>query len=102
MALKNVEKARVLAIATIGKTKAIKLLARSTYIGRQRLRVAAPKRVNVQPAAPGVPGIHRQFDRLAARPHIHENPLYAVLMKLVVVAKAHQILQQTFLVDLRA
>ena len=65
------------------------LLPRHPHIWRQRLRVAGAKGVDVYPATPGVAGVDRQLDGFAARPHIHKNPLHTVLMKLVVVAKAH-------------
>ena len=64
--------------------------------------MAGAKRVDVEPAAPRVACINRQAMRLAARPDVHEDALHALLMKLVVVAKAHDVLQQAFLVDLRA
>src|SRR2546422_274591 len=58
--------------------------------------------VDVETAAARVARVDREFDRLAAPPHIHEDALHALLVKLVVVAKAHQVLQQPLLVDLRA
>ena len=78
------------------------LLTRSADVVWQGARVAGPKRVDVQAATAGVARVDRQLDRFAARPDIHKNAFNALLMKLVVVSKAHQILQQAFLVDLRA
>ena len=56
--------------------------------------------VDVETAAAGVTGIHREFDGLAVLPDIHKNALDALFMKLVMVSKAHDVLQQTFLINL--
>jgi len=73
---------------------------RKTDAARQCLRVAGAKRVDVQATAPRVAGVNRQLRGLAASPHVHEDALHTVLMKLVVIAKAHQVLQQPRLLDL--
>ncbi len=62
--------------------------------------MARAQRIDVQPAAPGVARIHRQLDRAAARPQVHEDALHALFVELVVVAEADQVLQQAGLVDL--
>lgn len=64
--------------------------------------MAAPEGVDVYPTAPCVAPVYRQFNGFAARPYVHKNPLDALLMKLVVIAKTHQVLQQALLVDGRA
>ena len=64
--------------------------------------MAGAKGVDVQTTAAGVARINRELERFAARPDVHEHALHALLMELVVVAKTHDVLQQTFLVDLCA
>ena len=64
--------------------------------------MAGAKGVDVQSAAAGVAGVDGQLDGFAACPDVHEDALHALLVKFVVIAKAHQVLQQTFLVNLRA
>ncbi len=66
----------------------------------QRLGVAGAQRVDVQPATAGVARVHRQLDRAAARPQVHEDALHALFVELVVVAEADQVPQQAGLVDL--
>ena len=63
--------------------------------------IAAPM-IDVQAAAPGVTGIYRQVLRFALAQQVHENPLHALFMKLVVLAKTDQIFEQPFLIDRRA
>ena len=62
--------------------------------------MAGPPGVDVQAAAPRVACVDGQLDRLAAAPDVHEDALHALLMKLVVVAKADDVAQQPGLVDL--
>ena len=78
------------------------LLSRCANVGRQALRITCAKRVDVEPAAPRVTCIHRQLERPATRPDVHEDALDTLLMKLIVVAKTHDVLQQPLLVNWRA
>ncbi len=80
----------------------MRLLPRCAHVGRQLARCAGAPGVDVQPAAAGVAGVHRELGGFAARPNVHEDALDALLMKLVVVAKTHDVLQQAGLVNLRA
>ena len=70
-------------------------------IGRQRLRVAGAKRVDVQAAPARVAGIHGQFVWLAALADVHEHTLHTVLMKAVVVAKTDDVAQQAYAACMR-
>lgn len=68
------------------------LLTNQASGGRNKVGIGAP-RVNVQPAATGVTGVHAQFLWLAEALDIIEDALDALLVKLVVMAKRHQITQ---------
>ena len=63
--------------------------------------MAAAPRVDVHTASARVTGIDGELGRFAARPNIHKDALHAMLMKFIVVAKTHDVLQQTGLVNLR-
>jgi hypothetical protein len=64
--------------------------------------MAGSPRVNVQATAPGIAGINRQLQRFAARPNVHEDALNALLMKLIVISKTHNVLKQAGLINLIA
>jgi hypothetical protein len=64
--------------------------------------VTGAPRVDVQAAPPCVTGVHRQLQRFAPRPNVHEDALYALLMELIVISKAHNVLQQASLINLIA
>ena len=64
--------------------------------------MAAAPGVDVHTAPPRVTRLHAQLGRLAARHDVHVNALYTMLVKFIVIAKTHDVLQQTCLVDLRA
>jgi hypothetical protein len=64
--------------------------------------MAGAPRVDVQAATPCVTGIHRQLQRFAPCPNVHEDAFRALLMKLVVISKAHNVLKQSYLIDLIA
>ena len=59
-------------------------------------------RIDVQTTTPYVTRINRELQRFAAGPNVHENALHALLMKLVVISKAHNVLKQSCLIDLIA
>jgi hypothetical protein len=59
-------------------------------------------RVDVQATSPCVACIDAQFKRFAARPNVHEDALYTLLMEFIVISKAHNVLQQPSLINLRA
>ena len=58
--------------------------------------------IDVKPAATRVPGIHRQLERFAARPDVHEDALNTLLMEFIVIPETHDVLKQTRLVNLCA
>ena len=59
-------------------------------------------RIDIQPAAPGVTGVHRQSHRLASTLYVGEDTLHALFMKLVVHAKGDEVSQQRLMIDLWA
>ena len=61
--------------------------------------MAGSKWIDIQTAAPCIAGIDTQLAGLTARPNIHKNALNALLVELIVVAKADDVLQQCLLVD---
>ena len=63
--------------------------------------MAAAPRVDVHTASARVTRIDGELGGFAARPNVHEDALHAMLVKFIVVAKAHDVLQQTSLVYLR-
>ena len=63
--------------------------------------MAAAPRVDIHPTSTRVTRIDGELGRFAARPNIHKDALHAMLMKFIVVAKTHDVLQQTSLVNLR-
>lgn len=74
------------------------LLARQAPAGRLKRDVAAPG-VDIQPAAPRVAGVHAERLWPAETLNIVENPLYALLVELIVVAERDQIAQQRLAAD---
>jgi len=62
--------------------------------------MARSPRVDVQTTTSGVTRIHLKTQRLAATCDVHEDALHTLLVKLVVVSKAHDITQQTRLINL--
>jgi len=77
-------------------------LPSGSHLQRQALRVAAAPRVDVDTAAPRVTRIHGELGGFATRPDVHEDALHAMLVKLIVVAKTHDVLKQAGLVNLCA
>ena len=63
--------------------------------------MAAAPRVDVHPASARVTRIDGELGGLAPCPNIHEDAFHAMLVKFIVVAKTHDVLQQTCLVYLR-
>ena len=63
--------------------------------------MAAAPRVDVHPASARVTRIDGELGGFAPCPNIHEDALHAMLVKFIVVAKTHDVLQQTSLVYLR-
>ena len=63
--------------------------------------MAGSKGVDIHPATPGVACINRELDRAAALHDVGVDALHALLVKFIVIAKAHDVLQQTALLDLR-
>ena len=63
--------------------------------------MAAAPRVDIHTASARVTRIDGELGGLAARPNVHEDALYAMLVKFIVVAKTHDVLQQAGLVNLR-
>jgi hypothetical protein len=66
------------------------------------LGVTGAPRIDVQATAPGIARINRQLQGFAPRPNVHEDPLYALLVKLIVISKTHNVLQQACLINLIA
>ena len=64
--------------------------------------MAGAEWVDVQATTARVACVDRELEGAAAPPDVHEDAFHALLMEFVVVAEAHQVLQQAFLVDLRA
>ena len=64
--------------------------------------MAAAPRVDVHPASARVSCIDGELGGLAPCPNIHEDAFHAMLMEFIVVAKTHDVLQQTGLVNLRS
>jgi hypothetical protein len=62
--------------------------------GPGRFKIGA-KRIDVDSSAAGVAGIDGQLLRAAAAPEIHENPLYAVLVKVLVLSIGNQVPEET-------
>src|SRR3982074_948295 len=60
--------------------------------------IAAP-RIDIKSAPARIASIDGKFLRFASAQQIHEDPLNAMLVKFVMVAKANYIFQQSFLVD---
>ena len=60
------------------------------------------KWVDIHTTAPCVASKNGERGGLAALPHVHVNPLHALLVEFIVIAKAHDVFQQTSLIDLRA
>ena len=79
-----------------------RLLARRAHVGGGLGRMAGAPGVDVEPAAARVARGHAQLGGPAALPDVHEHALDAVLVKVVVIAKADDVAQQPGLVDLRA
>ena len=63
--------------------------------------MAAAPRVDVHTASARVTGIDGELGGFAACPNVHEDALHAMLVEFIVVAKTHDVLQQTGLVYLR-
>lgn len=63
--------------------------------------MAAAPWVDVHTASARVTRIDGELGGFAARPNIHKDALHAMLVKFIVVAKTHDVLQQTGLVNLR-
>ena len=61
---------------------------------------AAP-RVDVHSTSARVTCINSELGGFTACPNIHEDALHAMLVEFIVVAKTHDVLQQTGLVNLR-
>ena len=61
--------------------------------------MAAAPRVDVHPSSPGVTSLHTELGWLATSQDVKVDALDAMLVKLLVVAKAHDVLKQTRLVD---
>ena len=78
------------------------LLPRRAPLGRGHVRGAGAPGVDVQAASAGVAGVDQQPRGAAVAGDVHEDALCAVLVKVVVRSKAHQIAQQRGLVDLRS
>ncbi len=78
------------------------LLPSCTDVGGYSLRVAGAKGVDVQSTAPRVACIDTQFDGLTLRPNVHVNSLNTLFVKLIVIAKTDDVLQQTRLINLWA
>jgi hypothetical protein len=64
--------------------------------------VTGTPRIDVQAASPCVARIDRQLEWFATRPNVHENALYTLLMKLIVISKTHNVLEQSRLINLIA
>ena len=64
--------------------------------------MAGAPRIDVQPTATRVPRIHRELERFAARPDVHEDALNTLLMKFIVISETHDVLKQARLVNLCA
>jgi hypothetical protein len=62
--------------------------------------MAGSPRVDVQATSPGVARIDRELQGFAPRPYVHEDALHALLMKLIVISKTHNVLKQASLVNL--
>jgi len=58
--------------------------------------------VDVQSTPTCVARINAQLERLTTRPDVHEDALNTLLMKLIVISKTHDVLQQARLINLRA
>ena len=63
--------------------------------------MAAAPRVDIHTTTARVTRIDCELGGFAACPNVHEDALYAMLVKFIVVAKTHDVLQQTGLVNLR-
>ena len=63
--------------------------------------MAAAPWIDVHTASARVTRIDGELGGFAACPNVHEDALYAMLVKFIVVAKTHDVLQQTGLVNLR-
>ena len=61
---------------------------------------AAP-RVDVHPSSPGVTSLHTELGWLATSQDVKVDALDAMLVKFLVVAKAHDVAQEPRLIDLR-
>ncbi len=63
--------------------------------------MAAAPWVDVHTASARVTRIDGELGGFAARPNVHEDTFNAMLVKFIVIAKTHYVLQQTGLVNLR-